>query len=59
MPKLQQKMPYLGIFGLELKKTIVIFDISTLKFVQNESLTHVQLTPDKWNLQETEDYGST
>ena len=33
-------MLYLGIFGLELKKAIVIFEISTLKFVQNESLTH-------------------
>ena len=27
------KMPYLGIFGVEFWKTIVIFDISTLKFV--------------------------
>ena len=27
------KMPYLDIFGVELWKTIVIFDISTLKFV--------------------------
>ena len=26
-------MPYLGIFGLEFKKTIVVFEISTLKFV--------------------------
>ena len=25
-------MPYLGIFGLEFYKTIVIFEISTLKF---------------------------
>ena len=33
------KMPYLGIFDLELKKTIVIFEISTLEFVKNESLT--------------------
>ena len=32
-------MPYLGIFDLELKKTIVIFEISTLEFVKNESLT--------------------
>ena len=30
-------MPYLGIFGLE--KTIVIFEISTLRFVKNESLS--------------------
>ena len=34
-------MPYLSIFGLELKKTIVIFDIGNLKFVKNESLTHI------------------
>ena len=33
-------MPYLGILGLEFSKTIVIFEISTLKFVKNESLTH-------------------
>ena len=26
------KMPYLGIFGLVFKKTIVIFEISTLEF---------------------------
>ena len=32
-------MPYLGMFGLEFLKTIVIFEISTLKFVKNESLT--------------------
>ena len=33
-------MPYLGIFGLEFQKTIVIFEISTLEFAKNESLTH-------------------
>ena len=33
-------MPYLGMFGLEFLKIIVIFEISTLKFVKNESLTH-------------------
>ena len=33
-------MLYLGIFGLEFSKTIVIFEISTLKFVKHESLTH-------------------
>ena len=33
-------MPYLGIFGLESPKTIVIFEISTLKFDRNMSLTH-------------------
>ena len=27
-------------FGLEFQKTIVIFEISFLKFVKNESLTH-------------------
>ena len=34
-------MPYLGIFGLQFKKTIVIFEISTLTFVKTESLTHI------------------
>ena len=34
------KTPYLGAFGLEFSKTIVMFKISTLKFVRNESLTH-------------------
>ena len=33
-------MPYLGIFGLEFQRTIIIFEISTLEFVKNESLTH-------------------
>ena len=33
-------MPYLGIFGLEFKSNIVIFEISTLKFVKNDFLTH-------------------
>ena len=33
-------MPYLEIFGLDFFKTIVIFEISTLKFIKNESLTH-------------------
>ena len=33
-------MPYLGIFGLELLRTIVIFKISNLEFVKQESLTH-------------------
>ena len=36
---LGSKMPYLSIFGRE--KTIVIFEISTFKFVKNESLTHI------------------
>ena len=33
-------MPYLGIFGLEFQKTIVIFEMSTLEFAKNGSLTH-------------------
>ena len=34
-------MLYLQIFGLEFLKAIVIFEISTLKCVKNESLTHM------------------
>ena len=30
----------MAIFGLEFQKAIVIFETSTLKFVENESLTH-------------------
>ena len=37
---LEPKMPYLSNFGIEFQKTIVIFEISILKFVKNESLTH-------------------
>ena len=33
-------MAYFSICGLEFLKTIVIFEINTLKFVANESLTH-------------------
>ena len=33
-------MPCLGIFGLKFKKPIVIFKVSTVKFVKNESSTH-------------------
>ena len=33
-------MPDLDIFGLEFENNIAIFEISTLKFVKNESLTH-------------------
>ena len=40
MPKFGTKMPYMGIFGLEFFKTIVIFEITTLEFVIYESLTH-------------------
>ena len=31
-------MPYLGIFGLKFKRTIVIFETSTLKFVYLQNL---------------------
>ena len=34
------KMPDLGIFGLEFENNIAIFEITTLKFVKNESLAH-------------------
>ena len=34
-------MSCLGIFGLEFLKTFVIFELSTLKFVKDESLTHM------------------
>ena len=33
MPNLGPKVPYFGIFRLEFLKTIIIFEISTLKFV--------------------------
>ena len=33
MPKFELKMPYLGIFKLEFQKSILRFEISTLKFV--------------------------
>ena len=33
-------MHCLGIFGLAFENNIVIFEISTLKFVENEFLTH-------------------
>ena len=53
---LGQKMPYLGMFGQELKKkTIVIFEISTLKFVYLQNFTKKQKSlnlgpkmPDLW-----------
>ena len=31
---MEPKMPYLGIFGLEFLKNIVLFEINTLKFVK-------------------------
>ena len=33
-------MPHLGISVLEFENNIVIFEISTFKFIRNESLTH-------------------
>ena len=33
-------MSYLGTFGLEFAKAIVISEMSTLEFLKNESLTH-------------------
>ena len=33
-PNSKSKMPYLSIFGLDFKKTIVILEISTIKFVK-------------------------
>ena len=33
-------MRYLGIFGQEFENNVVIFEISTLEFVKNGSLTH-------------------
>ena len=33
MPKFGKKMPYLGIFGLEFEKGIVIFEFNTLKLI--------------------------
>ena len=40
MPKFGTKSALLSILGLEFYKTIVIFEISNLKFVINESLSH-------------------
>ena len=40
MPKLGTKIPYLGLFELEFKKAIVIFEISSLEFAYNKFLTH-------------------
>ena len=36
------KIPYLGTFGLEFSKTIVIFEISTLKYIYLQSFTEKQ-----------------
>ena len=35
-------MPYFGIFGLEFEKTVVIFEISTLKFVYLQNFAEKQ-----------------
>lgn len=37
---LGSRLPDLGIFELEFNETIVIFKISTLKFIKSESLTN-------------------
>ena len=34
------KMPYLGTFGLESEKAIVVPEISNLEFLKNKSLTY-------------------
>ena len=34
------KVPYLGIFGIEFEKAVVISEISALEFLKNDSLTH-------------------
>ena len=39
---LGQKIPYLGNFGLEFLKTIIIFEISTLEFVKSKFITHTK-----------------
>ena len=36
------KIPYLGIFGLEFLKAVVIFEISTLKFVKFQNFPKKQ-----------------
>ena len=44
-------MPYLGIFGLEFEKIILIFEISTLKFVWLQNFVKKQKwvkTDQKW-----------
>ena len=41
MPNFGPKVHYFGSFGLEFLKTIVIFEISTLKLVKGESLTQI------------------
>ena len=40
MPKIGTKNALFGYFCAIILKTIVIFEISTLKFVKNDSLTH-------------------
>ena len=38
MPKFGTKMPYLGNFGLEFGKNMVIFEITVLEFILLQSL---------------------
>ena len=40
IPKFGSRKSYLGTFAVEFLKNIVVFEISTLKFVKNEFLTH-------------------
>ena len=40
MPKFRTENALLSIFGLEILKTIVLFENSNLEFVKHESLTH-------------------
>ena len=36
------KFPYLGVFGIEVLKTIVIFEICNLKFVKLQNLAKIE-----------------
>ena len=38
-------MPYFGIFGLEIKKTFVIFEINTLIFVYSQNFAKKKKMP--------------
>ena len=38
---MEQKLPYLGIFGLEFEKPIVMFEISYFEFIKNIFLTNI------------------
>ena len=41
-PKFETKSPYFGIFRLEFKKTIVIFEVSALEFVYLQNFVKKQ-----------------